>query len=56
VTQTNTEWTPQMQAHFRYSMLELGVLAVLIVVMVVSIWVLRRAAAHPASDNVSSGD
>jgi len=28
----------------------------LIVVMVVSIWILRRAAAHPSSDNVSSGE
>lgn len=54
-THSNT-WTPQQQMTFRYSMMELGVLAGLIVVMVASIWLLRRAAAHhPSSDSVSSG-
>jgi len=55
VTQNSSAWTAAQEARFRYSMLELGVLATLIVVMVVSIWILRRAAAHPSSDNVSSG-
>jgi len=56
VTQNTSAWSVQQEARFRYSMLELGVLATLIVVMVISIWILRRAAAHPSSDNVSSGD
>ncbi|KMO35872.1 hypothetical protein VQ02_16670 [Methylobacterium variabile] len=39
----STEWTPQKEALFRASMIELGVLAVLILVMVVSIFLLHRA-------------
>lgn len=37
------EWTPEKEALFRASMIELGVLAVLIVTMVVSIFLLHRA-------------
>ncbi|MGY2047856.1 phosphate-starvation-inducible PsiE family protein [Methylobacterium sp. JK268] len=37
------EWTPQKEALFRASMIELGVLAVLIMIMVVAIFLLHRA-------------
>ena len=37
------DWTPQKEALFRASMIELGVLAGLILVMVVSIFLLHRA-------------
>lgn len=40
------DWTPQMQALFRAGMTELGVLALLIVVMVVGIVLVRRSAAR----------
>ncbi len=54
VTKGN-DWTPQQEAILRASMIELGVLAGLIIVMVVSIWILRRAAAtHPSSESVST--
>lgn len=48
----NNTWTPAQQMTFRYSMMELGVLAGLIVVMVASIWLLRRAARLPSPDGV----
>ncbi|WP_244276385.1 phosphate-starvation-inducible PsiE family protein [Methylobacterium indicum] len=38
-----TEWSPQKEALFRASMIELGVLAGLILVMVASIFLLHRA-------------
>ncbi|WP_246102054.1 phosphate-starvation-inducible PsiE family protein [Methylobacterium terricola] len=38
-----TDWSPQKEALFRASMIELGVLAGLILVMVVSIFLLHRA-------------
>jgi uncharacterized membrane protein (DUF373 family) len=37
------DWTPQKEALFRASMIELGVLAVLILIMVVAIFLLHRA-------------
>ncbi|WP_407523582.1 phosphate-starvation-inducible PsiE family protein [Methylobacterium oryzisoli] len=37
-----TDWTPQKEALFRASMIELGVLALLILTMVISIFLLRR--------------
>jgi uncharacterized membrane protein (DUF373 family) len=39
-------WTPDVESQFRASMLELGVLGVLILVMVVAIFMLRRMPAH----------
>ena len=39
----NGEWTPTIAGSFRASMTELGVLSVLILVMVVSIFLLRRS-------------
>jgi uncharacterized membrane protein (DUF373 family) len=42
-------WTPEVQEQFNASMLELGVLGVLILVMVVAIFLLRRGRAHPAA-------
>ena len=37
------EWSPEKEALFRASMIELGVLAMLILIMVVSIFLLHRA-------------
>jgi uncharacterized membrane protein (DUF373 family) len=42
-------WTPEIQQQFNASMLELGVLSVLIFVMVIAIYLLRRARAHTSS-------
>jgi uncharacterized membrane protein (DUF373 family) len=39
-------WTPDVQQQFNASMLELGVLGILILVMVVAIFLLRRAKVH----------
>ncbi|MEH3148744.1 MAG: phosphate-starvation-inducible PsiE family protein [Methylobacterium frigidaeris] len=39
----DADWTPQKEALFRASMIELGVLALLILTMVVSIFLLHRA-------------
>jgi uncharacterized membrane protein (DUF373 family) len=39
-------WTPEVQQQFNASMLELGVLGILIIVMVVAIYLLRRARAQ----------
>jgi uncharacterized membrane protein (DUF373 family) len=40
------KWTPDVEAQFNATMLELGVLALLILVMVVSIYILRRSPRH----------
>jgi uncharacterized membrane protein (DUF373 family) len=42
------KWTPDVQEQFNATMLELGVLALLILVMVVSIFILRRSAQRAA--------
>jgi len=42
-------WTPEVQQQFNASMLELGVLGILILVMVVAIYLLRRARARSAT-------
>jgi hypothetical protein len=42
------KWTPDVEAQFNATMLELGVLALLILVMVVSIFILRRSAQRAA--------
>jgi uncharacterized membrane protein (DUF373 family) len=44
------KWSPESQALIHASMLELIVLAVLILVMVVSIYMLRRSRNHPATE------
>jgi uncharacterized membrane protein (DUF373 family) len=36
-------WTPDVEAHFRASMIEAGVLAMLVAVLIASIFVVRRA-------------
>ncbi len=50
-TQSGTSWSSDREALFRASMIELGVLAVLILVMVVSIYLLQRVGS-PSSDDV----
>ncbi len=50
-TQSGTSWSAEREAMFRASMIELGVLAVLIVVMVVSIYLLQRVGS-PSSDEL----
>ena len=50
VTQHDTAWSADKEALFRTSMIELGVLAVLILVMVVSIYLLQRGGS-PSSDD-----
>ena len=42
-------WTPEIREQFDASMLELGVLGGLILVMVIAIYLLRRATATPAA-------
>jgi uncharacterized membrane protein (DUF373 family) len=42
-------WTPEVQQQFNASMLELGVLSILILVMVVAIYLLRRAKTQNAA-------
>jgi len=44
------KWSPESEALIRSSMLELIVLAVLILVMVLSIYMLRRSRSRPASE------
>jgi uncharacterized membrane protein (DUF373 family) len=44
------KWSPEIQAQFNATMVELAVLAVLILVMVVSIYVLRLSHALPAEE------
>jgi uncharacterized membrane protein (DUF373 family) len=43
------KWTPDVQEQFNATMLELGVLALLILVMVVSIFILRRSTQRPVA-------
>ena len=50
-TQNGTSWSSNRESLFRASMIELGVLAVLIIVMVVSIYLLQRVGS-PSSDDV----
>lgn len=50
VTQSNAPWSAERESLFRASMIELGVLAVLILVMVVSIYLLQRGGS-PSSDD-----
>ena len=45
-------WSTEREMAFRASMIELGVLAVLIITMVISIWLLRKSTAP--HENVSS--
>jgi uncharacterized membrane protein (DUF373 family) len=56
-SQVNTpgKWSADAQAMLDHSMLELGVLGALILVMVFSIWLLRRADAAAKSGEKSSG-
>jgi uncharacterized membrane protein (DUF373 family) len=51
------DWTPEKQALFQASMIELGVLAALILAMVASIFLLHRARddGHPAGEEHSPG-
>jgi uncharacterized membrane protein (DUF373 family) len=46
-------WTPEVQEQFNASMLELGVLGVLILVMVVAIYLLRRHRTPPPTADES---
>jgi uncharacterized membrane protein (DUF373 family) len=46
------KWTPEMQGILNATMLELGVLGLLILVMVVSIYLLRRSARPRSDDNL----
>ena len=50
-TQSGSGWSSEREAVFRASMIELGVLAVLIIVMVVSIYILQRGGS-PSSDSL----
>jgi len=52
-TQSGQSWSSEREAVFRASMIELGVLAVLILVMVVSLYLLQRSGS-PSSDDVPS--
>jgi uncharacterized membrane protein (DUF373 family) len=49
-----TPWTPDVESHFRASMIEAGVLALLIAVFVASIFVIRRTRSEDETD--MSGD
>jgi uncharacterized membrane protein (DUF373 family) len=46
---TGKDWTDQTEAFFRASMIELGVLGGLIIVLVVSLFLIRRARPHAAT-------
>jgi uncharacterized membrane protein (DUF373 family) len=45
-----TQWTPDVESHFRASMIEAGVLALLITVLVASIYVVRKTTPEPETD------
>jgi uncharacterized membrane protein (DUF373 family) len=45
------KWSPETQEQFNATMLELGVLGLLILVMVVSIYILRRSERRPAESS-----
>jgi len=45
-----TQWTPDVEAHFRASMIEAGVLALLIAVLVLSIFVIRKTRSEAEID------
>jgi uncharacterized membrane protein (DUF373 family) len=45
-----TQWTADVEAHFRASMIEAGVLALLISVLVASIFVIRKTRSEEESD------
>jgi uncharacterized membrane protein (DUF373 family) len=47
-------WTPEISEQFNASMLELGVLSALILVMVVAIYLLRRASSHATTQPVQA--
>jgi len=51
----STDWTPEREAMFRSSMIELAVLGGLIVIMVVSIYILQRARPHQGSAGLMEG-
>ncbi len=54
-TQSGTAWSPDRESLFRASMIELGVLAVLILVMVVSIFLLQRGGSPSSDDAAQKG-
>ena len=45
-----TQWTPDVESHFRASMIEAGVLALLIAVLVASIFVIRKTRSEAEID------
>ena len=50
ITGTESSWSPEKEAVFRTTMIELGVLAVLILVMVISIYMLQRGGSPSSED------
>jgi len=46
----NTAWTPDIESHFRASMIESGMLALLIAVLVISIYVIRKTRSEEEID------
>ncbi|MBV9747947.1 MAG: hypothetical protein JO157_03945 [Acetobacteraceae bacterium] len=54
-TQSGQSWSSEREAVFRASMIELGVLAVLILVMVVSLYLLQRSGSPSSDDAPSKG-
>ena len=55
VMNSSEDWTPGQEALFRSSMIELGVLAGLILVMVVSIFILQRSRAGGSTGMMKGG-
>ena len=50
ITGTESPWSPEKETVFRTTMIELGVLAVLILVMVISIYMLQRGGSPSSED------
>ena len=52
ITGTEAPWSPEKEHVFRTTMIELGVLAVLILVMVVSLYMLQRGGSPSSEDRI----